>query len=184
MNIFYTTPFALDKNLGKAFNDYVRRLTNRPDDWVFFLDGDTQFLDPYWGKHIFDIVCKYPDTGLFTCYTNRVGNLEQCYNLRCNSDPNLLNHFNLAQEIKQKYYYDVKEIKRIISGHMMGFSRKTWQEVGGFTENAGEILKVDNRFSKRILQAGKKILLMKGVYIFHFYRMHKVDYRHHKKHLL
>lgn len=184
MNIYYCTPFSIEKNLGKAFNDYVKRLTIRPDDWIFLLDGDTSFLDPFWGKHISDLVHKYPHTGIFTCYTNRVGNLLQCHKFKRSDDSNMINHFRIAQQLKQNYYWNVREINHIISGHLMGFSRKTWEDVGGFTENPGEILKVDNRFSKRVLNSGRKILLMEGVYLFHYYRLHELNPRKAKKHLL
>ena len=182
--IFYCTPFSIEKNLGKAYNEYVKRLTHHPDDWVFFKDGDLLFPDPFWGSQIQDIVNKYPNTGIFTCRVNRVGNLLQCHNFVRNSDPNVINHFWISQELKQKRYWDVSQINHIISGHLMGFSRKTWDEVGGFSENPNEILKVDNRFSKKILNAGKKILIMEGIYAFHYYRLHQPNPRKAKNHLL
>jgi GT2 family glycosyltransferase len=101
-----------------------------------------------------------------------------------NSDPNIINHFWISEELKQKRYWDVSQINHIISGHLMGFSRKTWEEVGGFSEISNEILKVDNRFSKKILNAGKKILIMEGLYAFHYYRLHQPNPRKAKKHLL
>lgn len=184
MNIFYCTPFSLEKNLGKAYNDYVKRLARSDDDWVFFIDGDAIFLDPFWGKHISDIVHKYPDTGLFTCKTNRVGCLLQCHGFVRSNDPNMLNHFWISEELKQKRYWDVTKVNHIISGIMMGFTYKTWKEVGGFSEHPNEILKVDNRFSRKVLNAGKTILMMEGVYLLHYYRLHQPNPRKAKKHLL
>lgn len=184
MDIFYCTPFSLEKNLGKAYNDYVKRIAQRDDDWVFFIDGDSMFLDPFWGKHISDIVNKYPNTGLFTCKTSRVGCLLQCHNFVRSQETDMIKHFWISEELKQKKYWDVSKVKHIISGVMMGFSFKTWKEVGGFSENPKEILRVDNRFSSRILNSGKNILMMEGVYLLHYYRMHQPNAKRAKAHLL
>lgn len=185
MRILYCTPYSLERNLGKSYNEYVKKLTSSLDDFVFFIDGDCMFLDPTWGKHIHDIVQRYPDAGIFTCYTNRVGNLNQCYGRVRNDNPNILDHYQIAQKLKQEKYWDVKvHNNRVISGHMFGFSRKTWEEVGGFTENQNEILKVDNYFSRKVLQSGKDILVMEGLYCLHYYRMHEPDPKHAKNHLL
>lgn len=182
--IYYATPFSIEKNLAKVYNEYVNRLTQYEDDWVFFLDGDCMFLTSDWGKQIQDLINKYPDTGIFTAITNRSGNLQQCYNRIRGSNPNILNHYRIAQELKQNKYWDVKEINRVISGHMFGFSRKTWQQVNGFDEGIDKILKVDNRFSHKVLQTGKKILLMEGIYVFHLYRMWSNNPKKDKAHLL
>jgi GT2 family glycosyltransferase len=181
MRIFYCTPFSIEKNLGKVYNEYVQNLTHE-NDWIFFIDGDVMFLTPDWGNHIQDLVNKYPDVGILTATTNRVGCLQQCYQGKRSDDLNILNHYKIAKELKENSYWNVKEINRIISGHMFGFSRKTWEEVGGFTENQ-EILHVDNKFSQKVLQSGKKILLMEGLYVFHFYRLWTDDPKHSKEHL-
>lgn len=182
--IHYCTPFSLEKNIGREYNNYVKRISRSDNDWVFFIDGDAMFLDPFWGKHIADIVGKYTNTGLFTCKTNRVGCQLQCHNFVRSMDSNILNHFKISEDLRQKRYWDVSQVNHIISGIMMGFKVKTWKEVGGFTENPNEILKVDNRFSNRILRAGKKILIMEGVYLFHYYRLHQPNPRKAKAHLL
>jgi GT2 family glycosyltransferase len=184
MNIRYCTPFSIEKNLGKAYNEYVDKLTKYQDDWVFFIDGDCMFLDPFWGKQIHDLVHKYPETGIFTCYTNRVGDLQQCYEGIRSNNSNILDHYQIAQDLKQNKYWETKEINRVISGHFFGFSRKTWLDVNGFDETSDKILRVDNRFSSKILQSGKKILLIEGLYIFHLYRIWSQHPKKDKNHLL
>ena len=184
MNIYYCTPFSQDKNLGKAYNEYVRKLATNQDDYIFFIDGDVQILDSNWGNHVKDLINKYPETGIFTALTNRCGNLKQCHLGIRNQSENILGQYELAQVIKKNNYWQVTEINRVISGYFFGFSIKTFDLVGGFSENEGEILKVDNRFSKKVLEAGKKILLMCGVYVFHYYRLHEADPKHSIQHLL
>jgi hypothetical protein len=182
--IYYCTPFSLEKNLGKSYNEYVRKLTSNPNDWIFFIDGDCKALDPNWGKHIEDLINKYPDTGIFTAITNRCGNRHQCYLGSRSNDENILHHYQLSNYVKETSYLKVTQINRVISGYFFGFSRKTFDLVGGFTEIDGEILKVDNKFSKKVLNIGKKILLMDGVYAFHYYRLHEADPKHSINHLL
>jgi GT2 family glycosyltransferase len=54
---------------------------------------------------------------------------------------------------------------------MMLVQKKVWASVGGFDEEG--ILQVDNKFSKKILLSHRKIYCMRGVYIFHTYRLGK-----------
>lgn len=167
--VYYFTPYSINKDLGRAYNQYVDIVPN-DDDWICLVDADSCFLTPDFGHTIQDIIDKYPDTGLFTTYTNRVGNLEQCYQNYISPDPNVLNHRKIAQDLVVKNKDKVKEINKIISGMIMIFKKSTWKEVGKFPEDKG-ILAIDNRFSKRILLSGKKIRLIESIYLFHFYRM-------------
>lgn len=176
--IYYFSPYSLEGNLGKAYNDYCKLV---PDDaWICLIDGDVLFLHNEWGKHFQDLVNKYPDTGLFTTFTNRVGNLNQCFQDMLSENSDLIYHRKLALQLQKERYLDIKELNEIISGHIMLFSKKTWQEIGGFPEELSEKFKqkfsaniatVDNRFSNRVLKAGKKILLAQGIYALHYYRL-------------
>ena len=178
MKIWYFTPYALDGNLGKAYNEYCELIKDE-EDWVCFVDGDVAFLNSYWGKHFEDLVDKYPDVGIITTYTNRVGCLEQCYEGKISEESDIVKHKNIA-EFCLNNYLNVKEINHVISGHVMLFKKKTWIEAKGFPETLRDkdlnkysknMATVDNRFSRRVLNLGKKILLAKGVYVFHYYRL-------------
>lgn len=177
--VYYFKPYSVEKDLGKAYNQYLELLPN-DDDWACLIDGDVAFLIPDYGHLIQEVIGLYPDTGLFTCYTNRVGNLEQCYMGRISEDANMLNHRKIALMLSKEQRHKLKELKSIISGHVMIVQKKTWKEVGGFTEDHG-ILAIDNKFSKKILKAGKTIQLMRGLYALHFYRLDTG--RHDKSHL-
>ena len=101
MKIYYFTPFALDKNLGGAYNEYMQMLPN-DDDWACFVDADTMFLCSDFGKQIHAVVSKYPDAGMFTCYTNRVGNQAQLYGGYMGKIADVRYHKRLAQQIWAK----------------------------------------------------------------------------------
>ena len=76
--IWYFTPYSIEGNLGKAYNDYCKLVQNE-EDWICFIDGDVCFLNSDWGKHFEDLIEKYPEAGIITCFTNRIGCKEQCY---------------------------------------------------------------------------------------------------------
>ena len=56
-----------------------------------------------------------------------------------------------------------------VSGFLMVLKRKVWEEVK-YSENL-QLLHVDWDFSKRLEAKGYSIGLMKGVYVFHYYRL-------------
>lgn len=185
--IYFFTPYNSEGNLGKAYNDYCKLVPE--DSWICVMDGDLMFLHNNWGKQFEDLIKAYPDTGLFTTYLSRVGNLEQCYKNECSENSDMKYHRQLALKLQEECYLDVRELTSIISGAVMLFSKKTWNEVGGFPEELSEkgklkwkynLATVDNRFSNRILKRGKKILLAEGIYCLHYYRLNEgiFDRRH------
>ncbi len=63
-------PFRQDKNLGKAYNEAFKRCPDQ--DWLCLMDWDVMLLT----HDAINIMTKYtedyPDTGIFTCLTNRL----------------------------------------------------------------------------------------------------------------
>jgi len=142
------------------------------DDWGCLMDLDTMFLTSNVGHQLEEIVKKYPNTGLFTAITNRVGLKEQCYRGNIDNDPNILNWKRVAKQLQENKWMEMRELKHPISGHLMMVKKSVWKAVGGFPE-VGKILAIDNSFSKRVLDHNLEIQLMEGVFVFHFYRMDK-----------
>ncbi len=166
--IHFSSPYSQSKDLGKAYNDFMHLL--KDEDFACFTDLDTCFLTSDIGTQLQEIIDKHPNAGLFTCLTNRVGQRAQCYNGVISEDPNILNHRQIALQLQREKRHQVKPLHHIISGHLMMVQKSVWKEVGGFPEGEG-LLAIDNKFSYRILKARKHILLMEGVYLFHFYRL-------------
>jgi hypothetical protein len=177
--IYYFSPYSIEKNIGKSYNEYCRLVPNETH-WICLIDADTMFLTYNYGHQIQELIDKYPDAGLFTCLTNRVNNLEQCYNHVISEETNILEHKKIAEFQQQNYYLSVKQLTRVISGHFMLFQKKTWLEAGGFCEQG--MLRVDNKFSKQIMRVQKKILLAEGIYVLHYYRL--LEGRKFIKHLI
>lgn len=178
--IYYFTPFDLDKNLGRAYNQYCTLVPN-DEDWICFTDGDSMFLTSNYGQQIQDIINKYPEVHLFTCLTNRVGNVRQRYNGEMSNVSDIMYHRQVALDLQKNCYDQIQYINKFISGHFMLFKKKTWSEIGGFPDG---LLRVDNKFSTRVLRKPGIIAVMKGVYLFHYYRLHAgSDAKQEKSHL-
>jgi len=176
MEIYYFSPFATDKNLGGAYNRYMELLPN-DDDWACFTDGDTMFLCADYGQQILNVIKKYPDAGMLTCYTNRVGNIAQLYQGVMGQIADIRYHKRLAQQIWNKNKTNVIRLSKPISGHMMIIKKKTWLN----NKFVNGLLGVDNKISEDLIKKKLPIYLMKGVYILHYYRM--VEGEKYKKHL-
>jgi hypothetical protein len=165
LKIFYSNPFNLDKNIGKAYNDYLSCLNVDDDDWIVMQDGDILYLTADWGKRINDALSLDGDKfGLVGCYTNRLRSKHQLHKNAFNYDLNVRNHFDIANSYQEE---GIQEIKEYIAGFFMAFQYKTWKKIK-FTENS---LAFDSLFSMRIKELDLKIGLIRSLYVFHGYRL-------------
>ncbi len=168
--LYFCSPFSFKKDIGEAYNNYVKLIPDE-EDWICITDMDTMFLTPDIGFQLQEIIDLHGNSsvGLFSCLTNRVGNLDQCYQRIISEDPNITSHRKIAVQLAKEKRHEIREIPNPISGHLMLFKKSTWTSIGGFPEGRG-ILSVDNTFSNRMARNGFKIVCMDGVYLFHYYR--------------
>jgi GT2 family glycosyltransferase len=170
--IYYSVPYSTEKNLGKYYNDFMRMLPS-DDDYGCFVDGDTMFTTTNYGHIINDVVNENPDVGCFTCYTNRIGckwqvapGVDQDTN-----DMNYHRNFGLSlQTIFGTECEDMTDVsnKEVLSGHLMLLKKSVWKKIGGFAEKG--MLGIDNDLHWKIKNNNEKVYIMKGIYIFHWYR--------------
>ena len=158
-------PYDSSKNLGKAYNEAMRKL----DGWVLIKDYDVLILLPETVRQIEHYTTLFPETGLFTCYTNRIANSEQLLN-GVDSNDSIRRHMNLARQ-QQSQLYTVTELTKPVSGMLMVIHTDTWKRIK-FSEDL-LCLGVDNDYYKRLKQAGKSVLRMNGIYVWHTYRLLK-----------
>lgn len=161
-------PYSLDKKLGTAYN---KAMSLMPDgSWSILMDHDAMFLTPDAIAHVYKYTQLFPNTGIFTCYTNRLhpASKGQLYNNECSEDSDIRNHIRIAERVKSDLY-NVTEISNVIGGFCMVVHKDTWRQ-HQFSENLF-CLGVDNDFSKRVMSGGQKILRMDGIYMFHVYRL-------------
>lgn len=166
IKVFYSTPYRSNKDIGGANNEFISLLPE--DAWVCITDADAMFLQPDFGTHIENIIRENGNRfGLIGCLTNRLGGLHQCYKGEFSDNLNARDHFHIAHELREIYGNQVEETSGV-SGLCMIFSKQTWKQAGGFIEN---IITADTEFNNSVRNAGKKIGLAKGLYMFHAYRI-------------
>lgn len=179
--VFENTPYREDKNLVKAYNDFMSILPK--GSWALFRDADTLFLDSFYGETINRAIKSNPDTGCFTCLTNRIGNKLQLHDEYSGDD--ISKHREIAEKIKKKNHSKYEEFKFIpkgpkrntLSGMLILLSKDAWNRVGGFKPStaisaraAKNILGVDNQLHKDLHNHGIKTKIIKELYIYHWYR--------------
>ena len=167
-NVFFFAPYSMQGNLGKAYNAYMK-LAPGDDDWVCFVDRDVMFMTPDYGSQIAEIAAQHPNTGLLTALTNRIGSRSQLHGGKISDDPNIVNHRDIAVELQRRSRHDVQMISAPVSGFLMVVKKRIWKTVR-FSEDL-KLLHVDWDFSRRLAAKGYSIGLMKGVYVFHYYRL-------------
>ena len=178
--IYYSNPFSIEKNIGKAYNQFCKLVPN-DDDWIVLQDGDILYLTPDWGKRIYDSLKKDGDKyGLISCYTNRLSSSSQLHNGRRSDNHDIAHHARIADSYNQ---IGVKEHRATgIAGLFMAFKKSTWLKVGGFAEDS---ISFDTDFSQRVRRQNMKIGLMTNLYVYHWYRgWEKNNPQKSKQHLL
>lgn len=179
LKIFYSNPFDLNKNIGKAYNEYLSSLNAKDEDWIIMQDGDILYLTGDWGKRIYDaLTLDGHKFGLVGCYTNRLRAKHQLHNKEFSYELDVRRHYEIALTYQEK---GILEIKEYIAGFFMAFQYKTWNKIK-FVENS---LAFDSLFSMRVKELGLNIGLIKSLYVFHGYRLWQdIEPWNDKKHLI
>lgn len=184
VHVHHITPGASDKNLGKAINILIEKLPE--DDWICVRDIDTL---PLHHREFFkqcEEIAERNEFGLVGAMTNRLGLKYQLHGGEISENYDMKHHINIAVERFDEYGSEVDESHFLIAGMFMLFSKKVWQEVGGFPEGRIQIRGkfIDWLFSKAVEKAGYKIGIAKGIYLFHIYREWVTNVRTKYNHLL
>lgn len=166
MRIFYSNPYRSDKNIGKAYNDFIKSLQAEDNDWVVIQDGDMMYLTPDWGRRIEDALALDGEKfGLVGCYTNRLNSKNQLHKNTFSEETDICKHYEIALTYNQD---GIEPFKHIVAGLWMAFQIKTWKKLGGFTENN---ISCDAIFNAKVRDAGMKVGLIRSLYVFHLYRI-------------
>lgn len=171
--IWFFTPYSFKKRLFEAWDEYMN-LVHDPEDWVCMMDGDVMFLLADFGHQMQRYIEKYPDTGMFTCYASRAH--RNCF-IRKGTDPSnpsMLYHYNMAEKARKELDLKVKTFEGPALGHLLLIKKSTWIQIRERVKNITKeqkILGVDVRISRAVSELGMPILLMRSIYVLHFYRM-------------
>ncbi len=174
--IFYNIPWSTKQDIGEAYNTFMSLLSD--DDFACFIDGDAMFLTNNFGKQIEDIVQKYPECGLFTGMTNRVKFKPQVIGNWESND--IASHRKLAEQLQRNSYDEIEDItdtqQGALSGVLILIKKSLWKKIGGFSSG---MLAVDNDIHFKAQKENKKVYLMKGIYLYHWYRGGNMDDKSH-----
>jgi hypothetical protein len=163
MTVHYIQPFAVDKDICKSYNQACKLIPD--EDWICITDMDTMFLHPE-QKRIIDRVANSGQADLYGCVSNRC-NVPDLVLPSMFDERDLKKHYQKAEERIQ--FKDVVDpYKGVIPGYFMLFSKKTWNQVQGFSiPEYGVNYAFDQYFSAKI----KSKAIIKGVYLLHLYRI-------------
>lgn len=171
--IYYNIPFRSDKDLGKAYNDFMKLLPN-DEDFACFVDADTIFTTLDYGVIIEQVVKENPEVGCFVSMTNRVNCMWQVHPGVDPKNNDMEYHRKFGKQLQSilgTKCIDVtnKPHDSVLSGFLILISKKVWKKIEGFKEGIG-MLGVDNDLHYRIQTHGEKLFLMEGIYLYHWYR--------------
>lgn len=167
MKVHYIQPYSTDKNIGKAINDVVKAIHYGPDDFICLTDHDVLFLLPDTKAQIERILQTTP-YDILGCMTNRIRSKEQLVGGYFNPDDRIREHVKIAELCQSAGRDLVVDAKGVMAAFMLCFRVSAWEKVGGFAEG---VVNFDTIFNQACRSAGLRIGLMRGVYIFHAYRI-------------
>lgn len=176
--IYEFTPSGIGENFkdyGKALNAHCA-LVPYDEDWIIIRDQDTMYFPLDHRRIIREATLRYPDTGVFGAYTNRIGLQWQLVEEQLSEDPDIKNHYIMAKHLEEKYGSECVDCKLGgVAGFFMMFRKGTWKNVHFNEGDMGNCdVLFDWAFSIKVRDELKKPLrLIKGLYLFHFYRFHK-----------
>lgn len=164
--IYYITPY-LTGDIGKAINEAIAVLPE--DSWVCLRDTDTMFLLPDQPSMLEALVNSNPLFDVIGASCNRLGSGYQLYGEVINDDPNILNHIEYAKKAREKYKNNIEVVPtdKPLAGFFLLFRKSLWNEIP-FEERT---IQFDLIFSRTLHEKGKRLGLMRGMYLFHIYRL-------------
>lgn len=164
--IYYRQVWARDRNIGRVYNHEMSLLPNDYD-YCCFIDFDAVWTTKYVGNQIEDITAKFPKVGLFTAMTNRVNNPNQLFGGRQGKSNDMHTHRKIGASLYNQFGTKLTTLRGMCSGVVMMVRKEVWNQVK-FAELDG-LAGVDNQYHKDLLAAGFEVVLMQGVYVFHWY---------------
>lgn len=158
------TPFRADMNLGAAYNEAMRLLPR--DGWAVFLDHDAAWTTRSWYLQIREAIAFKPDAGAFGAVTNRIAPDWQQAGARDNHDMVAHRQFGDERLRTVRTLLDVTHTKGF-GGVVIVISRRAWERAGGFVDG---MLCVDHRMHFALRDAGLRVYLHEGLYVYHWRR--------------
>jgi len=170
--VWFFTPYSFEGKLFEAYDQYMSLVKN-PNDWVVLMDGDALFFHPNFGHLIQAYIEKYPKTGLFTSYTNRIGTRTQIYDRELFDVDSIKYNFLKADFLLKDKPLESTVITTPISGFLMVIKRATWEKISKELKQSlesNQLLHVDYAISNILIKNKHPIRRMDSILVFHYYR--------------
>jgi len=103
--------YSQQKNLGKAYNDFMKLLPE--DDWACYLDHDAMMTTTTWYNQLESVISKHPECRCFVPMTNRIGCEWQRYGWVSEEDHDIRYHRRVGLQIQQSDYDIIEMIGHI-----------------------------------------------------------------------
>jgi len=169
-----TVPYSIPASdggvyLGAVYNQLMQVVSS---EWIGFMDHDIQLVSPHWYELFKNAIEEVGDkAGYIGCVTNRVGcPLQRVCNIKNTND--IAYHKTVAEEIYEEYgneLQDVTDSRWKPSALVFITSKKAWKDIGGFKVQKS-VIGIDTNYVGRLKEKGYRIYLLKGLYVYHWYR--------------
>ena len=157
---------------GRLGEDYNRIMEESSQEWVLFLDHDVLIIHPCWYSVCQHAIKQKPEAGIFTIWSNNIGNKRQKYPGAPNSRHPIHAHKNLARRIWMKYQYNLSVIDpHLIGGFFLLTSKTAWNKAGKFRGTG--LLGEDNEYHRRMMACKLKAYRIDGLYALHLRERHE-----------
>lgn len=167
-------PKEHNKDLAWAYNSCMKLLPN-DDDWACFIDHDAMFTTPDWYHQLNDIIKAHPEYSCFTVMTNRAYATWQIPEHTDSLNHEIGYHRSVGGRLQMENYSNVQDVTEPptvpFSGVMILYKKSTWKKVPFQKYADNRITGVDNLLHITLRDKGYKLGLMRGVYLYHWYRM-------------
>lgn len=170
--IWFFTPYSFEGKLFEAYDRYMNLITD-PQDWVVFTDGDALLFHSDFGNMIKDYIEKYPDTGMFVCFANRIGNKDQLYSRNLFEIDSIKYNFLVADNLRREHHGKTTVLNSFASGFLMVIQRRTWSLIRKKAKQLAKeklLLDVDFIITSIIREKRMAIRRMDGLLMLHYYR--------------
>lgn len=156
-------PFARDRYFGRACNETIAEMPE--GSWAVVIDHDCMFTTPHWYAQIGEAIACRPDAGAFAVVTNRIASPWQRVQEGVIAGDNIHRHREIG-EMRRTRYRSLLDITctKGFGGVVTVVNRDAWKECGGY---ADEMFCADHSLFFRMIDHGRRIYLMEGLYVYH-----------------
>lgn len=155
-------PYALDMNLGAAYN---RAMALLPEDgWAIFLDHDAMYTTREWYRQFDEAIHFQPQAGAIVAITNRIDASWQRLPDVDRENHDIGYHTTIGLDrLKVRTLLDITETKGF-GGVCFAVSKAAWRQAGGFADG---LLCVDHSLHFGLQRIGRRVYLHEGLYVYH-----------------